>query len=205
MTASTVITAIIKAHLAPLLKSRGFTGRGATYCRKWGETIQIVYLQRGAGGSGVLYLNGGAYVGALDRLLGYPVVEAQQESQCHVRLRPQDIDADAPARYDITSDSDGDRLGAQIVGDLAQLLDALDGFDGPDAAVRHLAQRRLAQYERVFGWFLHNGETAAARDFVRGLHTHFGGEARWANLAGKLDAVAAHLGHDADWRAWIAS
>ena len=70
------------------------------------------------------------------------------------------------------------------------------------ADFRDLARRKLAQYERVFAWYLSQNELEQARLFVKSLHAEFGGESRWAIFAGRLDDVARRVQGEVPWRDW---
>ena len=149
------------------------------------------------------YINGSVYLPALDAVIGEPLIEDPDEPSCHVRLRLNDADPGARREYDVTLDTDVEALGAEVAPDVTALLDMLDGLTTPQAAVAHLARRRLAQHERVFGWYLSQNEIDRARLFVKPLHDEFGGENRWAIFARRLDDVARQVRGDGSWREGI--
>lgn len=171
-----------------------------------GEAAQVVNVER-SNRNGALaarfYINGSVYLPALDAVIGEPVIEDPDEPSCHVRLRPNDADPGARREYDVNLDTDAESLGAEIARDVTALLDVLDGLTTPQAAVAHLARRKLAQYERVFGWYLSQNEIDQASLFVKSLHAEFGGEGRWAIFARRLDDVARRVRSDVSWREWI--
>lgn len=206
MSPSSLITAVIRTHLKPVLTARGFTSSGSTFKRRVGEATQVVNVERSSRNGALaarFYINGSVYLPALDAVIDEPLIEDPDEPSCHVRLRPSDADPGARREYDVTLDSDAEALGAEIARDVTGLLDMLDGLTTPQAAVAHLAGRRLAQYERVFGWYLSQDELAQARLFVKSLHEEFGGEKRWAIFARRLDDVARHAEGDVRWGDWI--
>ncbi|AMM23970.1 DUF4304 domain-containing protein [Variovorax sp. PAMC 28711] len=179
---------------------------GSTFKRRVGEATQIVNVERSSRNGALaarFYINGSVYLPALDAVIGEPLIEDPDEPSCHVRLRPNDADPDARREYDVTLDTDADSLGAEIASDVTALLDMLDGLTTPQAAVAHLAGRRLAQYERVFGWYLSQNELDLASRFVKSLHAEFGGERRWAIFAGRLDDVARRVRGDISCREWV--
>lgn len=206
MDALELVTSILKKRVRPVLVERGFRGTGATLRRPIGEAIQVVRLQRdtrNTAWSARLFLNGGCYLPALDSQLGRPVLSDPGESSCHVRMRPNDVVAGVEQFYEVTPATGVDELSDQIVRHLAAMLAALDELSTSDAAADWLAERRLTEYEVVFGWYLGHHRTADARRFVTGLHDHFGDQARWAIFAARLDAVAAQAGSSVDWRDWL--
>ncbi|MES2532137.1 MAG: hypothetical protein V4636_13960, partial [Pseudomonadota bacterium] len=71
------------------------------------------------------------------------------------------------------------------------------------AAIAHLSGHKLAQYERVLGWYLRQNEIDQASRFVKSLHDEFGGESRWEIFARRLDDVARRVRGDVSWRDWI--
>lgn len=205
MTSATV-TRIVREHLVPTLVERGFRRSGTTFRRPVAEVVQVVQVQRSTRNGPAasrFYLNGSVYVPVLDELLGVPARPEPDEPSCHVRLRPHDVLAAAPAHYDVTTGADAETVGPAAARDLVALVLALDGLTTAGAAVGELAGHGLAQYERVFGWYVSHGREEAARDFVGDLHARFGAERRWAIFADHLDAVAATVGSGADWRTWV--
>lgn len=206
MSPSDLITAVVRTHLKPVLTTRGFTPSGSTFRRRVGEATQVVNVERSQRNGALaarFYINGSVYLPALDAVIGQPLIEGPDEPSCHVRLRPNDADPGARREYDVTLDTDADTVGAEVARDVTALLDMLDGLTTPHAAVAHLAGHRLAQYERVFGWYLSQGELDRARLFVKSLHAEFGGERRWAIFAERLDTVARRVRGDVSWREWI--
>ena len=196
MSPANLITAVVRNHLKPVLTTRGFTSSGPTFKRRVGEATQVVNVERSSRNGALaarFYINGSVYLPALDAVIGEPVIEDPDEPSCHVRLRPNDADPGVRREYDVTLDTDAESLGAEIARDVTALLDMLDGLTTPQAAVAHLAGRKLAQYERVFGWYLSQNELDRARLFLKPLHDKFGGEGRWAIFAGRLDDVARGL------------
>ena len=171
-----------------------------------GEAVQVVNIERSKRNGALaarFYINGSVYLPALDAVIGEPVIEDPDEPSCHVRLRPNDADPGARREYDVTLDTDAESLGAEIARDVTALLDVLDGLTTPQAAVAHLAGRRLAQYDRVFGWYLSQNELDRASRFVKSLHEEFGGERRWSIFSGRFDDVARRVRGDVSWRKWI--
>jgi hypothetical protein len=136
-------------------------------------------------------------------VIGEPLIEDPDEPSCHVRLRPNDADPGARQEYDVTFDTGAAALGAEIARAVTALLDMLDGLTTPQAAVAHLAGRRLAQYERVFGWYLSQNELDRASRFVKSLHAEFSGESRWAIFTRRLDDVARRVRGDVSWHEWV--
>ena len=206
MSPANLITAVVRNHLKPVLTARGFTSSGSTFKRRVGEATQVVNVERSSRNGALaarFYLNGSVYLPALDAVIGEPIIEDPDEPSCHVRLRPNNADPGARREYDVTLDTDAESLGAEIARDVTALLDMLDGLTMPQAAVAHLAGRRLAQYERVFGWYLSHNELDPASRFVKSLHEAFGGESRWAIFAGRLDDIARRVRGDVSWREWI--
>ncbi len=206
MSPSTLITAIVRTHLKPVLTVRGFTSSGSTFQRRVGEATQVVNVERSSRNGALaarLYINGSVYLPALDAVIGEPVIEDPDEPSCHVRLRPNDADPGAHREYDVTLDTDAESLGEEIARDVTALLDMLDRLRTPQGAVAHLAGHKLAQYERVFGWYLSQNEIDRARLFVKSLHEEFGGERRWAIFARRLGDVARRVRGDLSWREWI--
>ena len=206
MSPSTLITAIVRAHLKPVLTARGFTSSGSTFKRWAREATQVVNVERSSRNGALaarFYINGSVYLPALDAVIGEPLIEDPDEPSCHVRLRPNDADSDARRDYDVTLDTEAESLGAEIARDVTALLEMLNGLTTPQAAVAHLAGRKLAQYERVFGWYLSQNELDQASRFVKSLHAEFGGESRWAIFADRLDGVARRVRGDVSWREWI--
>ena len=207
MSPTQLITAVVRTHLKPLLTARGFTSSGSTFQRRMAEATQVVNIERSKRNGALaarFYINGSVYIPALDAVVGEPVIEDPDEPSCHVRLRPNDANPAARGEYDVTLDTDAESLGAEIARAVTALLDMLDGMATPQAAVAHLAGRRLAQYERVFGWYLSQNELDRARLFVKSLHDAFGGESRWAIFGRRLDDVARRVRGDVAWREWIA-
>ena len=205
-TATTTISHITKQHLVPVLVERGFTVSGTTYRRSAGTATQVVTLQRGSKNSVVaasFHLNGGVYLPELDAVIGAPAVEQPDEPSCHVRIRPNDVIESGRDQYLVGPETDAESFGKAAAGDLAALIDALDRFVTPADAVAHLSTRLLAQYERVFGWQLHQGDLADARLFVGALRSRFGEERRWAIFVERLDVVSQHVRGDLAWREWI--
>lgn len=206
MSPAQLITAVVRTHLKPVLTARGFTSSGSTFKRRVGEATQIVNVERSSRNGALaarFYINGSVYLPAFDAVIGEPIIEDPDEPSCHVRLRPNDADPGACREYDVTLDTDAEALGAEIARDVTALLDMLDDLTTPQGAVAHLARRKLAQYERVFGWYLSRNEIDQASRFVKSLHEEFGGERRWAIFAGRLDGVARRVRGDVSWRAWI--
>ncbi|MDP9899083.1 DUF4304 domain-containing protein [Variovorax ginsengisoli] len=206
MTPSKLIAAVVRTHLKPFLTARGFTSAGSTFQRRLAEATQVVNVERSKRNGALaarFYINGSVYLPALDAVIGDPLVEDPGEPSCHVRLRPNDANPGARREYDVTLDTDGDALGAEIARDVTALLDMLDGLTTPQAAIAHLAGRKLAQYERVFGWYLSQNELDHASRFVKSLHAEFGGEGRWAIFARRLDEVERGVRGDVSWREWI--
>lgn len=206
MSPAQLITAVVRTHLKPVLTTRGFTSSGPTFKHRVGEAVQVVNVERSQRNGALaarFYINGSVYVPALDAVIGEPIIEDPDEPSCHVRLRPNDADPGARREYDVTLDTDAEALGAEIARDVTALLDVLDGLTTPQAAVAHLAHRKLAQYERVFGWCLSQDELDRACLFVKSLHAEFGGERRWTIFAGRLDDVARRVRGDVSWREWI--
>lgn len=200
MSPANLITAVVRAHLKPVLTTRGFTSSGSTFKRRVGEATQVVNVERSSRNGALaarLYINGSVYLPALDAVIGEPIIEDPDEPSCHVRLRPNDADPGARREYDVTLDTDAESLGAEIARDVTALL---DGLTTPQAAIAHLAGRKLAQYERVFGWYLSQNEFDQARRFVKSLHAEFGGEGRWAIFPGRLDDVARRVRGSVSWR-----
>ncbi|WP_435456047.1 DUF4304 domain-containing protein [Variovorax sp. LT2P21] len=189
-----------------MLTTRGFTSSGSTFRRRVGEATQVVNVERSSRNGALaarFYINGSVYLPALDAVIGEPIIEDPDEPSCHVRLRPNDADAGARREYDVTLDTDAEALGAEIARDVTALLDMLDGLTTPQGAAAHLAGHKLAQYERVFGWYLSQNELDQASRFVKSLHAEFGGEGRWAIFARRLDDVACRVRSDVSWREWI--
>ena len=206
MSPTQLITAVVRTHLKPVLTTRGFKSSGSTFKRRVGEATQVVNVERSSRNGALaarFYINGSVYLPALDAVIGKPLIEDPDEPSCHVRLRPNDADPGARREYDVTLDTDAEALGAEIARDVTALLDVLDGLTTPQAAVAHLAGRKLAQYERVFGWYLSQNELDQASRFVKSLHEEFGGEGRWAIFARRLDDVARLVRGDVSWRDWI--
>ena len=206
MSPANLITAVVRTHLKPLLAARGFTSSGPTFKRRVGEAVQVVNIERSKRNGALaarFYINGSVYLPALDAVIGEPVIADPDEPSCHVRLRPNDADPGARREYDVSLDTDAQSLGADVARDVTALLDMLDGLTTPQAAVAHLAGRRLAQYERVFGWYLSQNEIDQTSRFVKSLHAEFGGERRWAIFAGRLDDVAHRVRGDVSWSEWI--
>ena len=206
MSPANLITAVVRTHLKPLLAARGFTSSGPTFKRRVGEAVQVVNIERSKRNGALaarFYINGSVYLPALDAVIGEPIIEDPDEPSCHVRLRPEDADPGARREYDVTLDTDAEALGAEVARDVTALLDMLDGLTTPQAAVAYLAGRKLAEYERVFGWYLSQNELDRASCFVKSLYKEFGGESRWAIFAGRLDGVARRVRGDVSWRAWI--
>ena len=206
-TATDAITHITRTNLVPLLLERGFTASGTTYRRASGTATQVVNLQRGSKNSVVaasFHLNGGVYLPELDSVIGLPVAEQPDEPSCHVRMRPNVVVETGQDQYVVNRGADAEAFGEATARDLAALIDALDAFVTPENAVAHLSTRLLAQYERVFGWYLHVGDLDAAREFVEGLQERFGEqERRWTIFAARLDVIAQHVRGDTAWREWI--
>lgn len=206
MSPSNLITAVVRTHLKPLLTARGFTSAGSTFQRLLAEARQVVNVERSKRNGALaarFYINGSVYLPALDAVIGEPIIEDPDEPSCHVRLRPNDADPGACREYDVTLDTDAESLGAEIARDVTALLDMLDGLTTPQAAIAHLAGHTLAQYERVFGWYLSQNEFDRASCFVKSLHEAFGGKGRWAIFAHRLDDVARRVRGDVSWREWI--
>lgn len=206
MSPAQLITAVVRTHLKPLLTTRGFKSSGSTFKRRVGEATQVVNVERSSRNGALaarFYINGSVYLPALDAVIGEPLIEDPDEPSCHVRLRPNDAGPGARREYDVTLDTDAEALGAQIARDVTALLDMLDGLTTPQAAVAHLAGHKLAQYERVFGWYLSQNELDQASRFVKSLHAEFGGESRWAIFARRLDDVERRVRSDVSWREWI--
>ena len=206
MSPTQLITAVVRTHLKPLLTARGFTSSGSTFQRRMAEATQVVNVERSKRNGALaarFYINGSVYLPALDAVIGEPLIEDPDEPSCHVRLRPNDADPGARREYDVTLETDAEALGAEIARDVTALLDMLDGLTTPQAAVAHLAGRRLAQYERVFGWYLSQNELDRTRLFVKSLQEAFGGENRWAIFARRLDDIERRVRGDVSWREWI--
>jgi hypothetical protein len=206
MSPSNLITAVVRTHLKPVLTTRGFTSSGSTFKHRVGEATQVVNVERSSRNGALaarFYINGSVYLPALDAVIGEPVIEDPDEPSCHVRLRPNDAEPGSRREYDVTPDTGAESLGAEIARDVTALLDMLDGLTTPQAAVAHLAGRRLAQYERVFGWYLSQNEVDQARRFVKSLHEAFGRESRWAIFAGQLDDVERRVRGEVTWREWV--
>ena len=206
MSPAQLITAVVRTHLKPVLTGRGFKSSGSTFKRRVGEATQVVNVERSSRNGALaarFYINGSVYLPALDAVIGEPIIEDPDEPSCHVRLRPNDADPGARREYDVTLDTDAETLGEEIARDVTALLDMLDGLTTPQAAVAHLAGRRLAQYERVFGWYLGQNELDQVSRFVKSLHAEFGGESRWAIFARRLDDVHRRVRLDVSWRDWI--
>ena len=192
MSPAQLITAVVRTHLKPLLTTRGFKSPGSTFKRRVGEATQVVNVERSSRNGALaarFYINGSVYLPALDAVIGEPLIEDPDEPSCHVRLRPNDADPDARREYDVTLDTEAESLGAEIARDVTALLEMLNGLTTPQAAVAHLAGRKLAQYERVFGWYLSQNELDQARLFAKSLYAGFGGEGRWAIFRGRLDKL----------------
>jgi hypothetical protein len=171
-----------------------------------GEATQVVNVERSSRNGALaarFYINGSVYIPALDAVIGELIIEDPDEPSCHVRLRPNDADPGARREYDVTLDTDAEAPGAEIARDVTALLDVLDGLTTPQAAIEHLAGRKLAQCERVFGWYLSQNELDQARLFVKSLHEEFGGQRRWAIFAGRLDDVELRVRSDVSWRDWM--
>ena len=206
MSPANLITAVVRTHLKPVLTARGFKSSGSTFKRRMGEATQVVNVERSSRNGALsarFYINGSVYLPALDAVIGEPIIEDPDEPSCHVRLRPNDADSGARREYDVTLETDAEALGAEVARDVTALLDMLDGLTTPQAAIAHLAGHKLAQYERVFGWYLSQNELDQACLFVRSLHTEFGGERRWVIFSGRLDDVARRVRGDVSWRDWI--
>ena len=207
MSPSNLITAVVRTHLKPLLIARGFAPVGSTFQRRLAEATQVVNVDRSKRNGALaarFFINGSVYIPALDAVIGEPVIEDLDEPSCHVRLRPNDANPGSRREYDVTLDTDAEALGAEVARDVTALLGMLDGLTTPQAAVAHLAGRKLAQYERVFGWYLSQNEFDQASRFVKSLHAEFGGEGRWAIFSRRLDDVARRVRGDVSWREWIA-
>lgn len=206
MSPAQLITAVVRTHLKPLLTTRGFKSSGSTFKRRVGEATQVVNVEcssRNGALAARFYINGSVYLPSLDAVIGELIIEDPDEPSCHVRLRPNDADPDARREYDVTLDTEAESLGAEIARDVTALLEMLNGLTTPQAAVAHLAGRKLAQYERVFGWYLSQNELDQARLFAKSLYAGFGGEGRWAIFARRLDDVARRVRGDVSWREWI--
>lgn len=206
MSPSDLITAVVRTHLKPLLTARGFKSSGSTFKRRVGEATQVVNVERSSRNGALaarFYINGSVYLPALDAVIGEPLIEDPDEPSCHVRLRPNDADPGARREYDVTLDTDAESLGAEIARDVTALLDMLDGLTTPQAAIEHLAGRKLAQYERVFSWYLSQNELDQARHFVKSLFEEFGGQSRWAIFGRRLDDVAGRVRGGLSWRECI--
>lgn len=203
--ATGMITQMFTDHLIPLLAERGFTRSGSTFRRRLGTATQVVYLQRGPRNTAAFatfFLNGGVYLPALDEVIGRSVIDEPDEPSCHVRLRPDRVVPTGEDQYEVTPETDLEALATRTTVDLAALIDALRGFVEPDDAVAYLSTQLLAQYERVFGWYLATAQVEAARRFVGELEDTFGTEPRWQIFAEHLDAVSARVTGDTAWREW---
>lgn len=90
MKAAEIIDQVIKANLAPTLKSEGFKKTARTFHRASGPAIHVVNVQASQWGSsdeGRFTLNLGVYVPELARMLGDAVHEKPKEYQCQARAR----------------------------------------------------------------------------------------------------------------------
>lgn len=195
--ATAVVSVLVRDWIAPLMKTRGYLGRGPTWRRSEGPFVHVINLQRRKGNSwhrAEFYLNGAVYVRALDELLGARVLSVPQEYNGHVRLRPNELPGSMPQSHTVTPDTDVQAVGPIVAANLTALIDAIEGLATVDDVVDYLSQNLLEQYEQVFAWYLHSGRDAEAQDFVAGLFERFGDQDRWKIFARKLEEVAAHLG-----------
>ena len=188
---SEIVDRVVRDHLAPIIRARGYKGRGPTWRRSSSEVVHVVQVQRSTynGPFGArFYLNGAVYAGVLDDILGLPVQDAPREPDCQLRWRADDVGG-AARSYDLEPGVDAAALAALAVADLTLLLEALDRIRSVDDLVDVARTQSLAAYEAVYGWYLHTGRPSEAADLRAELRASVSDARRWSILAGRLDAV----------------
>jgi hypothetical protein len=138
-----VYKGVIATAVTPVLKAAGFRKTGLSYHRRRGSTTQVVNIQGSQWSSGDekrFYVNVGVSFDTLCELAGIPILEKPKEYECDTRgfrHRLEAVIAEAPASWTIHANHDESAAVVALRACLQQLVDQLEGIDGPASFRTH--------------------------------------------------------------------
>lgn len=137
------VTALVTAHIAPLMKTAGFRKRGLVFERKRGEVTQLVTIQLSSGGDGTFMVNIGLVFDAIKALRNGTggVVIGGKVVDFSTRLATKRL----PKVWTVTSAS----AGTQVAAALAKALRRLDSIDDAPSALDGLDSELAKGFHKV--------------------------------------------------------